>query len=61
MYHSFSRNRGRGYTVGSYVVSLFLAFLPPTTQTEDKMKGGLLLDIVVTKSPTVFELLSSED
>lgn len=28
---------------------------------EDQMKSGLLLDVVVAESATVFELLSSED
>jgi len=35
--------------------------LHSTTETEHKMKGGLLLDVVIRKSATVLELLSSED
>jgi predicted ABC-type sugar transport system permease subunit len=32
-----------------------------TTETEDKVKGGLLLDVVVRKSSAVFKLLAGED
>ena len=32
-----------------------------TTESEDEMEGGLLLDVVVGKSTAVFELLASED
>lgn len=32
-----------------------------TSETEDKMEGGLLLDVVVRKGPAVLELLSGED
>jgi len=32
-----------------------------TTKAEDKMEGGLLLDVVIRESPAVFQLLSSED
>jgi len=35
--------------------------LLPTTKTENEMEGRLLLDVVVRKSATVFELLSSKD
>ena len=35
--------------------------LHATTETEDKVKSALLLDIVVRKSATIFELLASED
>ena len=32
-----------------------------TTQTEDQVKGGLLLDIVVAQSASILQLLASED
>jgi len=32
-----------------------------TTKTENKMQGGLFLDVVVGESPAIFQLLSSED
>ena len=35
--------------------------LHATTQTEDEMKGRLLLDVVVAKSAAVLELLAGED
>ena len=35
--------------------------LHATTQTEDQVKGGLLLDVVVGEGSAVFELLASED
>ena len=35
--------------------------LHTTTESKDEMEGRFLLDVVVTKSTSVFELLSSED
>ena len=35
--------------------------LHTTTETEDEMKGRLLLDIVVGKGTAIFKLLASED
>merc|ERR1712127_856047 len=35
--------------------------LHTTTETEDEMESGLLLDVVVRESATVLELLASED
>ncbi len=35
--------------------------LHATSKAEDKMEGALLLDVVVTQSATVFELLAGED
>merc|ERR1712110_274164 len=35
--------------------------LHTSSQSENEMEGRLLLDVVVRKSPTVFQLLSSED
>ena len=32
-----------------------------TTKSQDQVEGGLLLDVVVAESSSVFELLSSED
>ena len=45
----------------TYVVGLFLPLLGTTTKAEDQVKGGLLLDIVVAKSATIFELLAGKD
>ena len=42
-------------------VSLLLALLPPSTQAEDKVKSGLLLDVVVRKGASILKLLASED
>ena len=42
-------------------VGLLLALLTTTEKTEDEMKGGLLLDVVVRKSTPVLKLLSSKD
>jgi len=35
--------------------------LHTTSESQDEMKSGLLLDVVVTKGTSIFELLSSED
>ena len=35
--------------------------LHPSTKTKDKVESGLLLDVVVSKSTTVFKLLACED
>ena len=35
--------------------------LTSSTQTEDQVEGGLLLDVVIRKSASVLQLLSSED
>jgi len=35
--------------------------LHSTAETKDKMKGGLLLDVVVGKGPSILQLLASED
>ena len=35
--------------------------LHSSTETEDKMEGALLLDVVIAESPTVLKLLASED
>ena len=35
--------------------------LHATTESEDQVEGGLLLDVVVRKSATILELLASED
>lgn len=42
-------------------VSLLLLLFGTTTETEDQMKGGFLLNVVVRKGTTVFKLLTSED
>ena len=42
-------------------VSLLLLLFGTTTETENQMKSGFLLDIVVGKSTAVFELLTSKN
>lgn len=42
-------------------VHFLLALLGTTTQSEDEMKGGLLLDVVVGKGSTILELFAGED
>jgi hypothetical protein len=42
-------------------VDLLLALLTTTTEAEDQVKSGLLLDVVVGEGAAVFELLSGED
>ena len=42
-------------------VDLLLALLGTTTETQDQMKGRLLLDVVVRQSAAVLELLAGED
>lgn len=42
-------------------VHLLLALLRAASQTEDEVKGGFLLNVVVGKSAAVFELLAGED
>merc|ERR1711981_1358922 len=42
-------------------VSLLLTLLASSTKTEDKVQGGLLLDVVILQSATILELLARED
>ena len=42
-------------------VNLLLPLLGTTTKAEDEVKGRLLLDVVVRKGATIFELLTSKD
>lgn len=42
-------------------VRLLLALLGTTTQTKYEVQGRLLLNVVVTQSAAIFELLTSED
>jgi hypothetical protein len=42
-------------------VHLLLALLGSTTQTEDQVKSGLLLNIVVGKGSAILELLAGEN
>ena len=35
--------------------------LVSSTEAENKMEGGLLLDVVVSKGPAILQLLASED
>ena len=45
----------------TYVVGLLLALLSTTTKAEHQMKSRLLLDVVVTESATILELLARKD
>merc|ERR1712134_209342 len=40
---------------------LLLTLLAATSEAEDKMKSGLLLDVVVREGPSILELLAGED
>jgi hypothetical protein len=42
-------------------VHLLLALLGTSTESQDQVKGGLLLDVVVRKGAAVLELLAGED
>ncbi|KAI5436897.1 hypothetical protein KIW84_023136 [Lathyrus oleraceus] len=42
-------------------VGLLLTLLGSTAETENKVEGGFLLDVVVSKSAAVFELFAGED
>ena len=35
--------------------------LETTTETENKVQGGLFLDVIISQSPSIFQLLSSKD
>lgn len=45
----------------AHVVGLFLALLSTSTQAEDEVKGGLLLNVVVAEGATILELLAGKD
>jgi hypothetical protein len=42
-------------------VGLLLSLLSSTSQTKNKMKSGLLLDVVIRESASILKLLSSEN
>merc|ERR1711934_160084 len=42
-------------------VCLLLTLLTPSTQTEHKMKGGLLLNVVILKGAAVLQLFARKD
>lgn len=42
-------------------VDLLLSLLGTTTQAQDQVEGGLLLDVVVAQGAAILELLTSED
>jgi hypothetical protein len=42
-------------------VDFLLPLLGATTETEDKVKGGLLLDVVVRERATVLQLLAGKN
>ncbi len=43
------------------LTNLLLAFLCSSTQTQDQVKSGLLLDVVVAQGTSILELLAGED
>ena len=45
----------------AYVVGLLLALLRTTTEAEHKVKGRLLLDVVVAERAAILELLAREN
>ena len=47
--------------LGAHVVGLLLALLGTAAKAEHEMEGRLLLDVVVRKSATIFELLAGKD
>jgi hypothetical protein len=49
-----------GDTLGG-IVHLLLSLLDTSTETENQVQGGLLLDVVVRKRTSILELLSSKD
>ena len=42
-------------------VNLLLPLLSSSTKTEDQVQGGLLLNVVIGESTSIFQLLSSKD
>ena len=42
-------------------VDLLLALLGSSTESQDEVKGGLLLDVVIGESAAILELLAGED
>jgi len=42
-------------------VHLLLPLLSATTESEDEVQGGLLLDIIVAQGPAIFKLLAGKD
>ncbi|UKZ67490.1 uncharacterized protein TrAtP1_013358 [Trichoderma atroviride] len=42
-------------------VDLLLSLLATTTQAQDQVEGGLLLDVVVAQGAAILELLTSKD
>merc|ERR1719169_178918 len=42
-------------------IDLLLSLLGTTSQSQNEMKGGLLLNVVISKSSAIFKLLTSED
>jgi len=50
-----------GFKGNSLASKCFNKNLHTTSESEYQVKGGLLLDIVIGQSSTVFQLLSSED
>lgn len=42
-------------------IDLLFALLASPSQTKDQVKGGFLLDVVITQSAAIFQLLSGED
>ena len=45
----------------THVVGLLLTLLSTTTEAEDQVKRGFLLDVVIVEGAAILELLSSKD
>ena len=47
--------------MGRTLTDLLFTLLGTTTQPQDEVEGGLLLDVVVREGPAILELLAGED
>ena len=59
--HIFNRVRGLDFKGDGLARESLDKNLHSTTQTKDKVKGGLLLNVVVTQSAAILKLLASEN
>jgi hypothetical protein len=46
------------FTAGTHQIILLIG---ATTKTQDQVQGGLLLDVVIRKGPSILQLLAGED
>ena len=61
---AFSANHSFAFVLSSESSKYWLDFHgshTSTSKSEDEMKSGLFLDVVIRKSSSIFELLSGED